>query len=60
MLFRSGNGLFAVRTLEDAAEALAEIDGNYARHMTAARAVAREVLDTSVVLPRFLRELNVV
>jgi hypothetical protein len=54
-----GRGLFAVRTVEEAADAIREIEGNYAAHARAAREIAVEYLDSKVVLGRFLRELGV-
>jgi hypothetical protein len=54
-----GQGLFAVRTAVEAAGALDEIDGDYAHHARAARAIAMEHLDASVVLGGLLRELGV-
>src|SRR5262249_5514723 len=54
-----GRGLFAVCSSEEAAEALAEIDGDYRRHSTWAREVAREHLDAGVVLGKFLQEIGI-
>ncbi len=54
-----GEGLFAVRNAEEAAAAIEAIAGNYARHSHAARSLAREYLDASVVLGRFLTELGI-
>jgi hypothetical protein len=54
-----GWGLFAVRTVEEAAAAIDEVNRDYQRHSKAARDVALEHLDTAKVLPRFLRELGV-
>lgn len=52
----SGCGFFAVRTIEEAAAALDAIDSDYTRHATAARALARDLLDTTTVLPALLAE----
>lgn len=41
----TGTGVIAVRTPEEAAAALAEIRGDYARHAAAAREIAREHFD---------------
>ncbi len=41
----TGLGIFAVRTVEEAAGALREIRGDYARHSAAARDLAREHFD---------------
>jgi hypothetical protein len=54
-----GRGLFAARTLEEAAAALEEIRGDYPRHSAWARQVAREHLDARVVLRRLLNELGI-
>lgn len=53
-----GEGLFAFRTPEEAAAAIAEIEADYAPHSAAARAIAEEHLDARVVLGGFLRELG--
>jgi hypothetical protein len=49
----AGCGVLAFSGLEDALEALAEIDGNYEAHCKAARSIAEEYFDG----PRILREL---
>lgn len=54
-----GNGLFAVRTAEEAAAAIEEIFGNYEKHSKWAREVAIEYLDTKKVLTRFIKELGI-
>jgi hypothetical protein len=54
-----GEGLFAVRTAEEAAGAIAEIERDYPRHSRRAREVAVEYLDARRVLPAFLGELGV-
>jgi len=54
-----GEGLFAVASPEEAADAVARVAREPARHSAAARAVAREHLDAGVVLPRFLDEVGV-
>lgn len=54
-----GEGLFAVKSPEEAAEAIAVVEGDYARHSAAARAIALEFLDTRVVFKRLLEELGV-
>ncbi len=53
-----GDGLFAVRTVEEAAAALEEINRDHERHSRAARELAAEYLDTSNVLGKFLGELG--
>lgn len=54
-----GEGLFAVETVDEAAAALDEVAGNYARHSRAAREIAQEHLAATKVLGRFLGELGV-
>ena len=58
-LLPTGEGLFAVRTVEEAAEAIRGIRREYARHATAARAIAAEHLDSDRVLRRFLAEAEI-
>jgi hypothetical protein len=53
-----GEGLFAVRTVEEAADAIERIQADYALHSDAARQIAIEYLDASKVLRRFLTELT--
>lgn len=53
-----GRGLFAVRTVEEAAAALDTIAGDYARHMKWARHIAVEFLDARRVLGTFLGEIG--
>ena len=54
-----GEGLFAVDTVEAAADAIERITADPRRHSAAARAIAVEHLDTRVVLARMLREIGV-
>ena len=54
-----GRGLFAVRSVEEAADAIAQIAGDYDQHSRWAREIARDHLDTSVVLRSFLGELGI-
>ena len=49
-----GDGLFAFTNIDDAAAALAAIDGDYERHCRAARRVAEEHLDATRVIGRIL------
>jgi hypothetical protein len=51
-------GLLAFSTLEEAAAAIDRVHSDYARHARAALVVAREALDSRVVLSRFLAELG--
>jgi len=52
----TGAGLFAYASMEEAVDALARIDADYARHSAAARAVAAEHFDAEAVLGRLLRD----
>jgi len=58
-LLPSGEGLFGVETVEEAADAVAEIAGDYDRHSTAAKAIAREYFSHEVVLGDLLGRLGV-
>jgi hypothetical protein len=58
-LLPTGDGLFAVHTLEQAADAVAAIRGDYARHASAARAIAREHLDSDRVLAGLLADAGI-
>lgn len=53
-----GRGLFAVRTVDEAAAALDEINSDYHRHTQWAREIGCEYLEATKVLGRFLRELG--
>jgi GT2 family glycosyltransferase len=55
----TGDGLFAVSTVDDAVSALEEIEAGYERHCYAAREVARECFDSDAVLGRLLRDLGI-
>jgi ATP-binding cassette, subfamily B, bacterial len=54
----TGEGLFAFTDLDDAAGALAEVQGDPARHRRAAREIAREYLSHDVVLGDMLEHLG--
>lgn len=54
-----GCGLFAVSNVDEAAAALEDIESAYVRHSRAAKEIAREYLDTRVVLPAFLSQAGV-
>lgn len=54
-----GEGLFAVRTVDEAAAAFDEIDHDWERHSRAAREIARQFLDAPKVLAHFLDEIGV-
>jgi hypothetical protein len=53
-----GEGLFAVEDVDQAAAAFAAIVGDLPRHAKAAREIAGDCLDASVVLPKFLSEVG--
>jgi hypothetical protein len=54
----TGRGLFAVNTVEEAAEAVSMVRSDPQRQSRWARDVAREYLDAEVVLPRLFREIG--
>ena len=54
----TGQGLFAFSTMEEALEAVREIDGDYARHSRAARRIACEHFGYDVVLPKLLESVT--
>jgi hypothetical protein len=54
-----GRGLFAIRTVEEAAAAIEAIEGDYMGHATAAREIAAEFLDARKVLAKLLREIGI-
>lgn len=49
-----GEGLFAFRTIDDAAMAIEEINRDYRRHSLAARRIAEEHLDANRILKRVI------
>jgi hypothetical protein len=54
----TGEGLFSVKSLDEAVGAIEAIRSNPERHQRAARDLAVEYLDTTLVLGRFLKELG--
>ncbi len=52
----TGEGAFAVRDVEEAAAAMAEIRGDYERHAAAARELAREFFDSERLLGSMLAQ----
>ena len=54
-----GEGLIAVRTMEEAAEALDEVTKDYARHANRAREIAWDQLEATKVLGKFLDEIGI-
>jgi hypothetical protein len=57
-LYPLGAGLLAFSTVDEAAAAVDEVEGDYARHARAARRIAEESLDSDVVLERLLGRLG--
>ena len=53
-----GRGLFAVQSVEEAADAIETIANDWDRHSRWARELAADHLDTSKVLTRFLAEIS--
>src|SRR5262249_38177037 len=58
-LLPTGKGLFAVRTVEEAAEAVKVVRRDYASHSAAARAIAQEHFDSDRLLRRLLAEAGI-
>jgi hypothetical protein len=58
-LLPTGRGLFAVKTLEEAAEAIRAVQRDYALHSARAREVACEHFDATKVVARVLSEAGV-
>jgi hypothetical protein len=52
----TGEGLLTFRTVEEAADGIAQINADYAKHCRAARAFAEEFLDHRKVLPPIIEE----
>jgi hypothetical protein len=52
-----GRGLLSVDSVEEAADAIRQVEADYALHSRAARDIAREYLDASVQLTRVLNDL---
>jgi hypothetical protein len=57
-VFPTGRGLLTFATPDEAADAVAEVRAEYARHAAAARAVAEECFDSDKVLRRLLDQLG--
>ena len=55
----TGDGLFAVRTPEEAAEAIRRVRLDYNRHAAAARELAREFFDSDKVVGRLLSDAGI-
>ena len=58
-VFGSGSGLFGFDSFEQAQAAVEEVNGDYTRHASAAREIAREFFSHEVVLGRMLEDLDV-
>jgi hypothetical protein len=58
-LLPTGRGLFAVRTVAEAAEAVKAIRKDYALHAMAARAIAQEQFDSDRVVKHVLAAAGV-
>ncbi len=58
-LLPTGKGLFAVTTVEEAAEAIKAIRRDYGTHSAAARAIAAEYFDSDKLLSRLLAEADI-
>jgi glycosyltransferase involved in cell wall biosynthesis len=54
----TGEGLFAVADVEQAAEAVQEINADYRRHCEAARAIAAEHFEARAVAARLLADVG--
>jgi hypothetical protein len=53
-----GTGLFAVKNIEEAKSAVEEIESNWSKHSKAARDIAMNYLDTTIVLQQFMQQIN--
>lgn len=51
-----GEGLLAFTTLEEAAAAVHEVEGNYFRHAKAAREMAEQYFDAAKIMPNLIEE----
>ena len=58
-LLPTGKGLFAAKTVEEAAEAIRAIRADYPAHSVAARTIAREHFDSDKILGHMLAEAGV-
>ena len=58
-LLPTGKGLFSVKTVEEAAEAIRAIRVDYLAHSAAAGSIAREHFDSDKILSHMLAEAGV-
>jgi hypothetical protein len=58
-LYGGGKGLLAFETLDDIAEAVKSINGDYAGHCKAAYEIAAEVFEATKVLDDLLKRAGV-
>jgi hypothetical protein len=57
-IIRTGEGLFGVGSVEEAADAIARINGDYAKHCQAARGLAEEYFSAPKVGQKFLKDIG--
>jgi hypothetical protein len=55
-LLPCGEGIVPFTTIEEAASAIREVEGNYPRHTAAARSIAEECFDSDKVLTRLIED----
>lgn len=55
-IFPVGKGILAFQTIDEAADAIREVTGNYAMHGKAARAIAEEYFNSDKVLSRLIED----
>ena len=53
----TGRGLFAVKNVEEAAEAINKINGDYKNHCKWANEIVHEYMDAEKVLRKFISQL---
>jgi hypothetical protein len=54
----TGTGLISVTTVDEAAAAVDEVNGNYAEHAAAARGIAEDHFEAQMVAKKFLHDLG--
>jgi hypothetical protein len=57
-VFPSSEGIVPFDTMEEAAAAIREVEGNYVKHSKAASAVAREHFDSGKVLEKLIEDVS--